>query len=48
MTRAEIIAALALKLFLEDRLGRKTDLTTERAIRPELRHTIERDAIRVA
>ena len=39
---------MGLKLFLEDRLGRKIDLVTERAIRPELRHTIERDAIHVA
>ncbi len=39
---------MGLKLFLEDRLRRKVDLVTERAIRPELRQTIERDAIRVA
>ena len=39
---------MGLKLFLEDRLGRKIDLVTESAIRPELRQTIERDAIRVA
>jgi len=41
-------AFMGLKLLLEDRLGRKVDLVTERAIRPELRHSIERDSIRVA
>ena len=39
---------MGLKLFLEDRLGRNIDLVTEKAIRPELRPSIERDAIRVA
>ncbi len=39
---------MGLKLFLEDRLGCDIDLVTESAIRPELRQTIERDAIRVA
>ncbi len=39
---------MGLKLLLEDRLGRKIDLVTEQGIRPELRETIARDAIRVA
>jgi uncharacterized protein len=36
------------KFLLEDRLGRAVDLVTEKAIRPELRTSIERDAVRVA
>jgi hypothetical protein len=39
---------MGLKLFLEDLLGRKVDLVTEEALRPELRPAIEREAIRVA
>ena len=41
-------AFMGLKLFLEDRLGSKIHLVTEKAIRPELRQSIDRDAIRVA
>ena len=37
-----------LKLHLEQVLGLRVDLATEAAIRPELRESIERDAIRVA
>ncbi|MBL8906928.1 MAG: nucleotidyltransferase family protein [Rhizobiales bacterium] len=37
-----------LKQLLEDALGTRVDLVTERAIRPELRDKIERDAVRVA
>lgn len=37
-----------LKHFLEDLLGRRVDLVTEAAVRPELRSVIEREAIRVA
>jgi predicted nucleotidyltransferase len=37
-----------LKLLLEDALGTRIDLVTERAIRPELRDKIERDSVRVA
>lgn len=33
--------------YLEDLLGRPVDLVTEKALRPELRTYIERDAIRV-
>lgn len=36
------------KLFIEDLLGRRVDLVTEDALRPELRKTVEREAIRVA
>ena len=39
---------MELKLFLEDLLGRRVDLLTTRALRPELRPYIERDLIRVA
>ncbi len=41
-------AYMDLKFFLEDCLQRKVDLVTEKAIRPELRDRIEREAIRVA
>lgn len=37
-----------LKFFLEDLWERKVDLVTEKAVRPELRERIEREAIRVA
>lgn len=39
---------MGLKLFLEDLFGRKIDLVTEQALRPELRQHIEREALRVA
>ncbi len=39
---------MGLKLLLEDVLGRRVDLVTERALRPELRPSIEQEAIRVA
>jgi hypothetical protein len=35
------------QFYLEDLLGRPVDLVTEKALRPELRPSIERDAIRV-
>ena len=41
-------AYMDLKLHLEEVRGIRVDLVTEAAIRPELRKTIERDAIRVA
>ncbi len=41
-------AYMGLKHLLEDRLGRRIDLVTEAAVRPELRGAIEREAIRVA
>ncbi|MGL4488657.1 MAG: nucleotidyltransferase family protein [Rhizobiaceae bacterium] len=37
-----------LKLHLEDKLGVKVDLVTESALRPQMRQSIERDALRVA
>ena len=36
------------KLFLEDLLGTRVDLVTSKALRPEMRPTIEREAVRVA
>jgi uncharacterized protein len=41
-------AYIGLKHFLEDRLGQRVDLVTEAAIRPEIKSTIDREAIRVA
>jgi uncharacterized protein len=35
------------QFYLEDLLGRPVDLVTEKALRPELRSSIEREAIRV-
>lgn len=37
-----------LKQLLEDTLGVRIDLVTEDALRPSMRETVERDAIRVA
>jgi predicted nucleotidyltransferase len=37
-----------LRIFLEDLLGRRIDLVTRKAVRPEVRPSIEREAIRVA
>ncbi len=37
-----------LKQLLEDTLGVQVDLVTEDALRPSMRKTVERDAIRVA
>ena len=37
-----------LKLFLEDLLGRRIDLVTERALREEIRTHIQQDLLRVA
>jgi hypothetical protein len=39
---------MELKFYLEDLLGRRVDLVTRPALRPELRDRIEREAIRVA
>jgi hypothetical protein len=36
------------KFFLEDLFSRKVDLVTTKALRPELRPSIEREAVRVA
>lgn len=35
------------QFFLEDLLGRPVDLVTQKALRPELRPHVERDAVRV-
>ncbi len=35
------------QFFLEDLLGCPVDLVTEKALRPELRHDIEREAVRI-
>lgn len=35
------------QFYLEDLLGRQVDLVTDKALRPELRSYVERDAIRV-
>jgi predicted nucleotidyltransferase len=37
-----------LQFYLEDLLGRPVDLVTDKALRPELRPHVEREAIRVA
>lgn len=37
-----------LKFFLEDLFGRNVDLVTEDALRPEIKHYVEKDLIRVA
>ncbi len=39
---------MGLKLFLEDALGRRVDLVTERALKPRLRRAIEQELVRVA
>lgn len=39
---------MELKFLLEDLWGRKVDLVTDKALRPELRHRIESEAVRVA
>lgn len=36
-----------LQFYLEDLLGRPVDLVTDKALRPELRATIEREALQV-
>lgn len=37
-----------LRFFLEDLLGRKIDLVTSRALRPELQEQVTREAVHVA
>jgi uncharacterized protein len=39
---------MGLKFYLEDLLGRKIDLVTRKALRSELRSSVELEAIRVA
>ena len=36
-----------LKFYLEDRLGTKVDLVTQKMLRPQIRPTVEREALRV-
>ncbi len=36
------------RTFLEDLLGRRIELVTRKAVRPEVRPSIEREAIRIA
>lgn len=39
---------MELKLWLEDLLGRRVDLVTEKALKPRLRARVEREAVDVA
>ncbi|HEX8691093.1 MAG TPA: nucleotidyltransferase family protein [Longimicrobium sp.] len=39
---------MGLKIYLEDLLGRRVDIATRKMLRPWLRETIEREALRVA
>ena len=41
-------ALFGTQFYLEDLLGRDVDLVTERALRPQLRPYVERDAIAIA
>lgn len=36
-----------LKFYLEDRLAMKVDLVTEKMLRPQIRQTVEKEALRV-
>jgi hypothetical protein len=47
-SRATFGRYIELKFFLEDLLGSRVDLVTHKALRPGMRPTIEREAIRVA
>ncbi len=50
LERDRVLATLqyfGLQFYLEDLLGRPVDLVTERALRPELRPYVEREAIHV-
>lgn len=46
--QADFDRYMDLKIFLEDLLGRKIDLVTEKALRKEIRAGVERDLLRVA
>ena len=39
---------MGLKFLLQELFGARIDLVTHRAIRPEMRHSIERESVRVA
>ena len=41
-------AFMDLKFYLEDLLGRRVDLVTDKALRPQVRHAIEGELIDVA
>lgn len=44
---AESKQYFGLQFYLEDRLGLPVDLVTEKALRPELKPSIEKEAIRI-
>lgn len=46
--RATFDRYMDLKLFLEDLLGRRVDLVTEKALREEVRPRVEQELLRVA
>ncbi len=46
--KADFDTYMDLKFFLEDLFGRKVDLVTQNAIRPEMRNDILEEMIRVA
>jgi Predicted nucleotidyltransferases len=46
--RATFDRYMGLKLFLEDLIGCRVDLVTRKALRPRLRSSVDRDAVRVA
>ena len=46
--RATFDRYMDLKLFLEDLLGRRVDLVTEKALREEVRPYVEQELLRVA
>ncbi len=45
---ASFDAFMDLKYYLEDLLGRRVDLVTDKALRPQVRHAIEGELIDVA
>jgi len=42
-----LVSYVKLKLFLEELFGRKVDLVTKKALRPELKETILREVVYV-
>ena len=40
-------AYFGVQFYIEDLLGRRVDLVTDKALRPEMRHRVEREAIDV-
>ena len=45
--RADFFDLIDLSLFLEERIGKKMDLATPRALRPEVRERVLRDVVYV-